>query len=50
MDVFSKAQRSEIMRHVRSRDTKPERLIRNVVSSMTFRIRTPVLRGRETLF
>ncbi|MGH9359168.1 MAG: very short patch repair endonuclease [Terriglobia bacterium] len=39
MDVFSTAQRSEIMRRVPSRDTKPERLVRSVVSRMGFRYR-----------
>jgi len=39
MDVFSPAKRSEIMRRVRSKDTKPEIFIRRLVSDMGFRYR-----------
>ncbi|MGH9446455.1 MAG: very short patch repair endonuclease [Terriglobia bacterium] len=39
MDVFSPAQRSEIMRRVRSKDTKPEIIVRRLVSFMGFRYR-----------
>ncbi|MGA2983705.1 MAG: DNA mismatch endonuclease Vsr [Terriglobia bacterium] len=39
MDVFSPTKRSEIMRRVRSRDTKPELFIRQLVSEMGFRYR-----------
>lgn len=37
MDVFSPAKRSEIMRHVCSKDTKPELVVRHIVSKMGFR-------------
>jgi DNA mismatch endonuclease (patch repair protein) len=39
MDVFSPAQRSEIMRRIRSKDTKPELAVRSLVFSMGFRYR-----------
>jgi DNA mismatch endonuclease (patch repair protein) len=39
MDVFSTAKRSEIMRRIRSEDTKPEIVIRRLVSGMGFRYR-----------
>ncbi|MCL5006412.1 MAG: DNA mismatch endonuclease Vsr [Acidobacteria bacterium] len=39
MDVFSPVKRSEIMRRVRSKDTKPERFVRRLVSGMGFRYR-----------
>jgi len=39
MDVFSAAQRSEIMRRVRSEDTKPEMVVRKLVHNMGFRYR-----------
>jgi DNA mismatch endonuclease (patch repair protein) len=37
MDVFSPTKRSEIMRRVRSKDTKPELFIRRLVSRMGYR-------------
>ncbi|MGO8736776.1 MAG: very short patch repair endonuclease [Terriglobia bacterium] len=39
MDVFSATKRSEIMRRVRSHDTKPELFVRQVVSAMGYRYR-----------
>ena len=39
MDVFSRAKRSEIMRHVRSKDTKPEIFVSRLVSGMGFHYR-----------
>ncbi|MGA2987636.1 MAG: DNA mismatch endonuclease Vsr [Terriglobia bacterium] len=39
MDVFAVSKRSEIMRRVRSKHTKPEVLVRKLVSSMGFRYR-----------
>ena len=39
MDVFSPAKRSEIMRRVRSKGTKPELLVRRLVTGMGFRYR-----------
>lgn len=39
MDVFSATKRSEIMRRVRSRDTKPDLSIRRVVADMGFHYR-----------
>ncbi len=39
MDVFSSAQRSEIMRHVHSKDTRPEIAVRKLVYGMGFRYR-----------
>ena len=41
-DVFSKAKRSEIMRLVRSKDTKPELLVRSLLHRMGFRFRLHV--------
>lgn len=38
-DVFSKAKRSEIMALVRSKDTKPELLVRSLVFRMGYRFR-----------
>jgi len=39
MDVFGPAKRSEIMRRVRSEDTRPEVAVRKLVSSLGFRYR-----------
>lgn len=39
MDTFSPSQRSEIMRRVRSKDTKPELMVRRLVHRLGFRYR-----------
>ena len=39
MDVYNKKKRSEIMAHVKGRDTKPELLVRSIVHRMGFRFR-----------
>jgi DNA mismatch endonuclease (patch repair protein) len=39
VDVFSKGKRSWIMGRVRSRDTKPEMLVRSLIHGMGFRFR-----------
>lgn len=39
MDIVSAKKRSEIMSKVRSRDTKPEKIVRKIVSSLGFRYR-----------
>lgn len=39
MDKFSKEKRSEIMRQVKSRNTKPEKIVRSLIHSMGFRFR-----------
>lgn len=39
MDRFSKEERSRIMSHVRSRDTKPEKRLRSLLHRMGFRFR-----------
>ena len=39
MDRFSKEERSRIMSHVRSRDTKPEKRLRSLLHHMGFRFR-----------
>lgn len=38
-DVFSKEKRSEIMSHIRSKDTKPEIAVRKYLFSKGFRYR-----------
>ena len=38
-DPFSRDERSEIMRHVRSRDTTPERIVRSLLHSLGYRFR-----------
>lgn len=38
-DTFTKAERSAVMRAVRSRDTSPERIVRKIVSSLGVRYR-----------
>jgi len=43
-DVFTREQRSRIMRRVKGRDTKPELLIRSMVHRMGFRFR---VQGRD---
>lgn len=40
MDVFSPAQRSEIMRRVRSKNTRPEMTVRKLIYGMGYRYRT----------
>ncbi len=39
MDVFTRQQRSEIMRRVKSRDTRPEKKVRSLLHSLGFRFR-----------
>lgn len=39
MDTFSKSERSEIMRRVRSKDTSPERKVRSLLHRRGFRFR-----------
>ena len=39
MDVFTAKKRSDIMRRVRSQDTKPEIAVRRLVSALGFRYR-----------
>jgi DNA mismatch endonuclease, patch repair protein len=39
VDIFNKAKRSWIMSHVKSKDTKPEILIRSIVHRLGFRFR-----------
>lgn len=39
MDTFSRSQRSEIMRRVRSKDTGPEMMVRSMVYRLGFRYR-----------
>ncbi len=39
MDTFSKGKRSEVMRRVKSENTKPEMLVRRLVYSMGYRYR-----------
>ena len=43
-DVFTREQRSRIMRRVKGRDTKPELLVRSLVHRMGFRFR---VQGRD---
>ena len=38
-DVFSKAKRSEVMSHIRARDTGPELAVRSVLHRMGYRFR-----------
>ena len=38
-DVFTKAKRSEVMSHIRARDTKPERAVRSMLHRMGYRFR-----------
>lgn len=38
-DVFSKQKRSEIMSHIKGRDTKPERIVRSLLHRMGYRFR-----------
>lgn len=42
MDTFSREQRSEIMRHVHSRDTAPEMAVRRITHALGFRYRLHV--------
>ena len=48
MDVFSRRKRSEVMSHIRGRDTQPELLVRAMLSRMRFRFigHAPDLPGR----
>lgn len=39
MDIFSQEKRSQVMSHVRSRDTRPERIIRSILHKSGFRFR-----------
>ena len=38
-DVFTKSKRSEVMSHIRSRDTGPERTVRSMLHRMGYRFR-----------
>jgi DNA mismatch endonuclease (patch repair protein) len=38
-DIFSVEKRSQIMRHIKSKDSKPEKYIRSLVHSMGYRFR-----------
>jgi DNA mismatch endonuclease, patch repair protein len=50
-DVFSQEKRSQVMRNIKSRDTKPELMVRKLVHSLGFRYRLsdPKLPGRPDL-
>ncbi|MHA3690359.1 very short patch repair endonuclease [Akkermansia sp. AKK6] len=39
MDVFSPEKRSQVMSRIRSKDTKPEKIIRSILHKMGFRFR-----------
>lgn len=38
-DVFSTAKRSEVMSHIRGKDTKPERIVRTILHKLGYRFR-----------
>lgn len=38
-DIFDPAKRSEVMSHIRSRDTAPEKSVRSLIHSMGYRFR-----------
>ena len=42
VDVFTKAKRSEVMSRIRSKDTKPEKMIRSLLHRMGYRFRLHV--------
>lgn len=42
MDIWSKKKRSEVMSKIRSKDTKPEKLVRSLLHSMGYRFRLHV--------
>lgn len=42
MDIFSKTKRSEIMRSIKGKDTKPEKIVRSLLHSMGYRFRIHV--------
>lgn len=39
MDVFSPEKRSQVMSRIRSKDTKPEKIIRSILHKLGFRFR-----------
>lgn len=39
MDIFSQEKRSQVMSHVRNRDTRPEKIIRSILHKSGFRFR-----------
>ena len=39
MDIFSQEKRSQVMSHVRNRDTRPEKMIRSILHKSGFRFR-----------
>src|SRR5258708_34735266 len=51
MDTVSKAKRSDVMRHVRGKDTKPELVVRRLTHAMGYRYRLheKTLPGRPDL-
>ncbi|MBL7074667.1 DNA mismatch endonuclease Vsr [candidate division KSB1 bacterium] len=42
MDIWTKDKRSEVMSRIRSKDTKPEKLVRSLLHSMGYRFRINV--------
>lgn len=50
-DVFSRAKRSEVMSRIRSKDTKPERLLRRALfaTGLRYRLHSKGLAGRPDL-
>jgi DNA mismatch endonuclease (patch repair protein) len=42
VDVFTKAKRSEVMSGIRSKDTKPEKIVRSLLHRMGYRFRLHV--------
>ena len=51
MDIWSKAKRSEVMSHIRGRDTKPELVVRSLLhrAGLRFSLRRKDLPGRPDL-
>lgn len=43
MDIWSKRKRSEVMSLIRDKDTKPERIVRKLLTGMGFRYRLNVM-------
>lgn len=51
MDIFSQEKRSQVMSHVRNRDTRPEKIIRSILhkSGFRFRIQRKDLSGKPDI-
>ena len=51
MDIFSQEKRSQVMSHVRNRDTRPEKIIRSILhkSGFRFRIQRKELPGKPDI-